>query len=88
MSVALFIIAVCISLVVVTGLPIGVWHIVYTLKRKHRLELQADSRANAKHLAEDFASITKELSDGMSMEFKDYISTPALKRRGKNGLEN
>jgi hypothetical protein len=45
------------ALVVLTfliALPIGTWHLVYTIRRKHRLESQADAREYAKLLAEDF----------------------------------
>lgn len=73
MAILEFILAITVILVVITGLPIGVWHITHTLRRKHRLELQADDRENAKLRAEEFSRITKELTDG-NINFQDYIA--------------
>jgi hypothetical protein len=75
-----FILALSVVLLMVTGVPIGVWHLVYTLRRKHRLESQADARANAKQMAEDFAAITKELSEGATMNYQDYFLASGTKK--------
>ena len=75
-----FILALSVVLIIVTGVPIGVWHIVYTLRRKHRLESQADARAYARQMAEDFAAITKELSEGATMNYQDYFLVAATKK--------
>ncbi len=73
MAILEFILALVVILVVVTGLPIGVWHVTYSLRRKHRLERQADDRENAKLRAEEFTRITKELTEGQ-LNFEDYIA--------------
>jgi len=81
MAILEFILAVAVILVVVSGVPIGVWHLVHTLRRKHRLELQSDERENARQVAEDFSRITKELTEGSNINYVDYLT--ANKREGK-----
>jgi len=73
MAILEFILALVEILVVVTCLPIGVWHVTYSLRRKHRLERQSDDRENAKLRAEEFTRITKELTEGQ-LNFEDYIA--------------
>lgn len=75
MAILEFILAICVVLLVCTGVPIGVWHIVHTLRRKHRLEAEADDRARRKELAEDFANIRKELGEATTLNFPEYITS-------------
>ena len=77
--------AIVVALTFLVGLPIATWHVVYIIRRKHRLESQADAREYARLLAEDFSKITKELTDGTSMNYADYLRPEAqrLLRKGK-----
>jgi hypothetical protein len=75
------IIACLLALVILTGLPIGVWHLIHVLKRKHRLEKEEDERRNKKQLAEDFAVLIKELGEGsLPISFQDYVSPMSAKK--------
>jgi hypothetical protein len=74
MSVALFILVVCVIITIVVGLPIGAWHLIHVLRRKHRLEAQEDARQHARQVAEDFAAITKELTEGTTMDYQSYLN--------------
>lgn len=65
--------AIMVALTFLVGLPMGTWHMFHVIRRRHRLENQADAREYARVLAEDFARITKELSDGSLMNYDDYL---------------
>lgn len=73
MAILEFTIIIMLLVAFLTGVPIGVWHVVYTLRRKHRLESQADARRNAFETAQDFAAIRKELSESVTMNYQDYL---------------
>lgn len=67
-----FVLAASVLLIVLTGWSVGIWHTIYHLRRRHRLEKEADDRAHKKALAEDFAEVTKRLTEG-TVNFSDYL---------------
>jgi hypothetical protein len=72
MSLLLFVVACCVGLAFLVGMAVGTWHVVHVMRRRHRLERQAEERENRKQLAADFAEISKQL--GADMSFGDYVS--------------
>jgi len=74
MTVIEFVLVLSVILIVVTGWCVGIWHVIHHLRRKHRLEREADDRAHKRALAEDFTEISKQLGEG-SLNFGDYLST-------------
>jgi hypothetical protein len=67
-----FVLAASVLLIVLTGWCVGIWHTVHHFRRKHRLEQESDDRAHKKALAEDYAEVTKQLSEG-TVNFSDYL---------------
>lgn len=75
MGVIEFIIALLILFTFLTGWILAIYHIIHVLKRRYRIEREADERQHKKQMAEDWAAVRKELSDGATLGFDEYYST-------------
>jgi len=79
MTVIEFILGISLILIIVTGWCVGIWHVTHVIRRRHRLEREADEREHRKQLAADFAEIAKQVGGAGEFSFSDYVQEPEKK---------
>lgn len=65
---------------------IGLWHLVYAVRRNHRLKNQEDERRQKKLIAEDFAQLLQDTAR-LDISFTDYFEAGRPKQRVENRVE-
>lgn len=88
MTVLEAILGLCVLFVVLSGWILGWWYLFHWIRRKHRLELEGDQRRHKQQMAEDYAQLRRELSEGIDLSYKDYVEAdpPQPIVRGKRRL--
>lgn len=87
MSLLLFVLACGVALAFLLTLIVGTWHVVHVLRRRYRLEREADDRENRRRVAADFAEAQKQLVEGGSLNFSDYLLEPSRKTKAERYKE-